>query len=1579
MNLHVRFLRFALGCLLLLGIVMPAAAATVVSNLTAAQRPGTALVDIGYNLQSPGHAAVTVTLEASNDGGATWTLPVATVSGDVGISVAPGTGRAIVWDAGADWPGNVSDQMRFRVTAEEQFALIPGGEFTMGRTSGDTDTKAPPVTVMVSSFYMAKHETTKALWDEVRTWGLANGYTDLPEGGGKAPNHPVHSISWSDMVKWCNARSEKEGLKACYYTNAEQTEVYRFGTVNISSSMVKWSASGYRLPTEAEWEKAARGGVAGKRFPWGTDTISHDEANFRNNAEQPYASGTTGFHPSYNDGVGPYTSPVGSFVANGYGLYDMAGNVWEWCWDWYGESSYVSGAADPRGPDSGSYRVNRGGSWLSAADNCRASTRNINDPGINYGFRLARGGLGHDLVEIPGGSFTMGRTSGDADSNAPPVTVTVTGFQLQVTETTKAEWDAVRTWGLAHGYNDLAEGGAKGADHSVHSVNWFDAVKWCNARSEMEGWTPCYTLMGEVMRTGTAVPDVDWTANGYRLPTEAEWERAARGGVEGRRFPWGDTIGHGEANFRGNGTAWSYDTTGYASNTFHPAFNDGVQPYTSPVRSFTPNGYGLYDMAGNVWEICWDWYAAGYDSEGTVDPRGPESGTNRVFRGGAWNANANYARSGARGFNSPEVLVNSHGLRPARNIIEPVESLMTTENGVLDSHIPQTLSFAPIPDQLTTASLPLVATGGESGNPVTFVVTEGPAVITDHVLTFTGAGSVTITASQAGGGFYLPAEDVSRTFNVTKAVAAVTFADRLHVDDGTPRPVSFTTDPADLPFALLYDDSATVPSMPGQYAVAASLDDPIYAGSGSTTLTVLGLSGRGQRLSSGSTVPQAANGTDFGPVLPGRVATQTFTLHNPGPVPVALTGEPRAELLGDHAGDFQITQPPAAEIPAGGSVSLEVRFAPTQPGARQAVVRIACDALANGPITFVIGGHGALPSLLPQTIAFPLPASVFLSQGPLPVVASASSGLPVTVTVLSGPATLEDGLLLLTGPGKVKVEARQAGGGNFAAAKPVVRTLTVKADPTGLTLADLTQTYTGTPRPITVLGTEEEATVTYFIDKQPSETAPTHAGSYPVTVVAGGVTKKGKLVITRAPLIVQVQDQRRLIGQANPELTVVLSGFVAGDTQESVLFRPISVTTKAKPTSPPGIYPITSSGGAALDYTLLHRPGTLVVEGHVGHFEALLRDPDSGEPVGLLKLTVPTSGRSGSASLLLGEQAKPLALAGPLGVDEATRAASGQWTRTVTTKQGGTGEPLTDLYELNFILSPFGELQVEVEKNDQLMAQADDGARLREIVKGETVPQAGAYTAVLEPAEQAEAPSAPGWATAKIEANGRLQMTGRLGDGTGFTASLPVDLRGEYRLFAQPYKRAGAHLGGAWSLQEHPEVAQTWQAREVALTWVKGDHAKDPGYRAGFGPLVVGLEMDAWLPANKMTTLAQRLGAEQFGVSYDATGSPSEAQLPNAVALDRSNRLLVLAPVTNPPNLRKWSAKVNPATGSFTGSFELLDVTQKRKVTFSGVLRQAADAEGDGLQGRGHFLLPPLKGADTTETPTGRLEFRRDL
>jgi formylglycine-generating enzyme required for sulfatase activity len=279
--------------------------------------------------------------------------------------------------------------------------LIPAGSFVMGATTnvghesyGD---ELPQHTVSVSAFYMDKYEVTSNLWREVYTWATNKGYAFANVGLGKSGTHPVQMVNWYDAIAWCNARSVRDGFAPCY-TNANGT-VYTNAAANSFTGGCNWAASGYRLPTEAEWEKTARGGVANRRFPWDdANTIQHARANYyAAPASYTYdTSPTPDYHPSYNTGEMPYTSPVGSFTPNGYGLYDMAGNVWEWCWDWYSPSYYYSSpGSDPRGPTSGSYRVLRGGAWYYHAYNARVAYRNFdlypdNESNI-IGFRCARG------------------------------------------------------------------------------------------------------------------------------------------------------------------------------------------------------------------------------------------------------------------------------------------------------------------------------------------------------------------------------------------------------------------------------------------------------------------------------------------------------------------------------------------------------------------------------------------------------------------------------------------------------------------------------------------------------------------------------------------------------------------------------------------------------------------------------------------------------------------------------------------------------------------------------------------------------------------------------------------------------------------------------------------------------------------------------------------------------------------------------------------------------------------------------------------------------------------------------------
>ncbi len=281
-------------------------------------------------------------------------------------------------------------------------ALIPAGTFTMGDTV-DHEARTIPVSVNVSAFYMDVNLVCYSQWQAVYNWATNHGYGFVNAGLGKTAKDPVCRINWFDAVKWCNARSQQAGLVPVYYTDAGLTKVYTNGEVR--KPFVKWEANGYRLPTEAEWEKSARGGLVGKRFPWG-DKISRKQANYVSDPSgfSNYDVGPGGLDPKYTKGpqsnFNPHTSPVGSFAPNGYGLYDMAGNVTEWCWDWltpppYGKGSPYLGGTDPHGalnPQFG--RVRRGGGWGNNADAARCAARTCAGPEGEcgwFGFRCAKG------------------------------------------------------------------------------------------------------------------------------------------------------------------------------------------------------------------------------------------------------------------------------------------------------------------------------------------------------------------------------------------------------------------------------------------------------------------------------------------------------------------------------------------------------------------------------------------------------------------------------------------------------------------------------------------------------------------------------------------------------------------------------------------------------------------------------------------------------------------------------------------------------------------------------------------------------------------------------------------------------------------------------------------------------------------------------------------------------------------------------------------------------------------------------------------------------------------------------------
>jgi len=264
---------------------------------------------------------------------------------------------------------------------------------------------------------------------------------------------------------------------------------------------------------------------------------------------------------------------------------------------------------------------------------------------------------GIELIRISAGTYTRG-SSNSVDWNAsPPHQVTLTsGFYMGKYEITQEQYQEVMGNNPSYfnggsseeGYlpREPAAGEVQGK-RPVEGVTWFDAVEFCNKLSEIEGLTPVYTITGRTPSTGypitSATVTANWNANGYRLPTEAEWEYACRAGST---------------------TAWHFgDDESQLVNYAWYSANSNYR--THEVGMKLPNAWGLYDMHGNVWEWCWDWYAS-YSSTAQTDPRGPDGGTNRVSRSGYWFSSAEYSRSADRNYCNPDGGNSGFGFRVAR-------------------------------------------------------------------------------------------------------------------------------------------------------------------------------------------------------------------------------------------------------------------------------------------------------------------------------------------------------------------------------------------------------------------------------------------------------------------------------------------------------------------------------------------------------------------------------------------------------------------------------------------------------------------------------------------------------------------------------------------------------------------------------------------------------------------------------------------------------------------------------------------------------------------------------------------------
>lgn len=895
----------------------------------------------------------------------------------------------------------------------------------------------------------------------------------------------------------------------------------------------------------------------------------------------------------------------------------------------------------------------------------------------------------------------------------------------------------------------------------------------------------------------------------------------------------------------------------------------------------------------------------------------------------------------------------------------------------LSPSLPQTITFASLPDVgIDSPSFSLDASAS-SGLPVVFTLAEPTpaATLGDGFITLTGKpGTVKIRANQPGDAYYAAAPAVTVSFTVR------------------PPPGN--------------DDFANAFALAGTVVNGANID--------------------------ASTEPfdpfPASHSIWWRWTAPSVGVLTLDTAASAIPVAISVVSGPSSDELELIAGDIRPGARGRVEFPVAAGVTYH----------------IALDSFDGQQGALSLAWSFAKPSR-PQTITFDALPNLTVGDPSFPVTATASSELPVILTLDSGPATLQDGMLTLTNlPGTVKLVATQPGDAYYAPAPAVTRTFTVaKAPAIKITISDLRHTYDGSRKSVTATTDRApryaELLVTYSGPGYPASIdAPLNAGTYTVVATADDSRQTAKLVIDKALLTVTALDARKLAGQDNPAFDLSYSGFRADDDETSLLVTPVAKTTATK-TSPGKAtgYPITASGGLATNYRFAFVPGTLHVDTFSGSYEALLTDPITGLPSAKLEFTVAASGAPFTGKLTVPTETAPVAIKGLLALDAEADTAS--------TLLGFATK--THAYQLDLAMSRLGDFTARLSRGGVVVGGSTQGRMVFVPAPRENIGWAGAHTLLLrdpfaveldpgepdtdtepEPAPLLPFPEASGHALGAIDTKGNLKLTGQLADGSVLTATLAPDVAGAYRLFALPYtKRLHSHFSGTLSLRDHPDLAPRRYlplSSGQSLYWTKAalppdTKTPDKSYRAGFGPLAVAVTLDPWLPpaaakAAKAATktspaiaavpavsLAQRLelavnplGAASF-VPRFGPGSldlgASVGRLPTRLSLSAKNIVTVAAPVTTPVNPSKFALVVVPTTGAFSGSFILSDTvpapTAKnpaatknvdRKVTFTGVLRQAPDDETPSFFGAGLFLVPALTGATDTSQPSGeiRLLFR---